>query len=423
MFKNRSLQARLVLLGIVLTTIPMVINSSVAYWRNMKVIDIVKEATASLNTEQAGAVVRDLASLTKKNAGISISIMIAASIISITIWWLTARGIGNKIRDVVKRLQQDADQVTSASENILHSSGELAEGSSRQAAGLEESSASLEEMASMTRQNAGNANEANNLMQNAANMVDQGVEAMQRMTKTIDEIKSSSAQTAKIIKTIDEIAFQTNLLALNAAVEAARAGEAGKGFAVVAEEVRNLAQRSAEAARNTATLIEGAQHNSDSGVTVAGEVAKHLDSVQDASGKVAALIMEIAAASQEQAQGIDQVNTAVAEMDKVVQQNASNARESTNFSEALTEEAKVLNNLIAELVEIVNGRTGKSNKTETKTVYTASLRNTGERRVAAAKHKEISASDTSKATGEKKTNAQVEPEQIIPLDSEEFKDF
>ena len=208
-------------------------------------------------------------------------------------------------------------------------------------------------MASMTKQNADNANQANHLAKNASSLAGEGVNAMQRMTGAIDKIRNSANETAKIIKTIDEIAFQTNLLALNAAVEAARAGEAGKGFAVVAEEVRNLARRSAEAARNTTGLIDGSRHNAEAGVAAAAAMSRHLQNIHESSARVSALIQDIAGASKEQAQGLDQVNSAVAEMDKVVQLNASTAEESASAAEELSAQAQELNAMVAELIAVV----------------------------------------------------------------------
>ena len=175
------------------------------------------------------------------------------------------------------------------------------------------------------------------------------------MSQAIDDIKTSSDETAKIIKTIDEIAFQTNLLALNAAVEAARAGEAGKGFAVVAEEVRNLAQRSAEAARNTADMIEGSVKNADNGVQISQEVGQSLQEIAEGNRKVNDLVAEIAAASAEQAQGIEQINTAVGQMDQVTQSNTASAEESSSAAEELASQAQELKGMVTRFKLSENG--------------------------------------------------------------------
>jgi methyl-accepting chemotaxis protein len=236
---------------------------------------------------------------------------------------------GDTFMEIVDGLTGGVSQITSASQS-------LAQGASEQAASVEEVTASIEEMASMTKQNATNASEAKSLAENASAGTTKGTEAMGRMSVAIEDIKKSSDETAKIIKTIDEIAFQTNLLALNAAVEAARAGEAGKGFAVVAEEVRNLAQRSAQAARDTAEMIEEAVKNADNGVTISDEVAGILEEIATSNRKANDLVAEISAASNEQSQGIDQINTAIGQMDQVTQANAANAEETASSSEQLS---------------------------------------------------------------------------------------
>lgn len=237
-------------------------------------------------------------------------------------------------------------EVASASGQIGEGAQKLAEGASTQASSIEEISASLEQMTSMTQQNADNAGEARNLANGAQTSASNGNQTMVRMAEAINAIKTSSDETSKIVKTIDEIAFQTNLLALNAAVEAARAGDAGKGFAVVAEEVRSLAQRSAEAAKNTAELIEGAVKNAENGVNISTEVSGILDEIVEGSTKVSELINEIAAASKEQADGIKQVTEAVDQMNRVTQENAANSEESAAASGQLTQQVNALNNLI-----------------------------------------------------------------------------
>jgi methyl-accepting chemotaxis protein len=279
-----------------------------------------------------------------------------AGLSGILLAFFVGRGIVRALKRVIDGMAKGAAQVDAASSQVAQASQSMAEGASEQASSLEETSASLEEMASMTRQNADNSNQANGLMAESKEIVDKGNSAMEQMSSAIQEIKRSSDETAKIIKTIDEIAFQTNLLALNAAVEAARAGEAGKGFAVVAEEVRNLAQRSAEAAKNTSALIEQSQKNADNGVSVSTEVANILEQINGSSGKVAQLIGEVSAASNEQAQGIDQVNTAVSQMDQVTQSNAANAEESASASEELSAQAKELNDMVDVLARIVGSQ-------------------------------------------------------------------
>jgi methyl-accepting chemotaxis protein len=285
--------------------------------------------------------------------------LVTAAILIVALTVVITRGLTRTIRSVVGHLRRTTSEVTSASSQVSQSSQSLAQGATEQAAGLEETSSSLEQMAAMTKQNADNSQQANTLMQETATVVASGKHAMEQVQGTINEIKSSSDETAKIVKVIDDIAFQTNLLALNAAVEAARAGEAGKGFAVVAEEVRNLAMRSAEAARNTTDLIRTSQDRSSRGVEVSGEAAEAMERIAGGAQTAAELISEISAASQEQAQGIDQVNTAVSQMDQVTQKNAANAEESASASEELSAQAESLNDLVADLVALVEGGDGK----------------------------------------------------------------
>jgi methyl-accepting chemotaxis protein len=199
----------------------------------------------------------------------------------------------------------------------------------------------------MIKQNAQNAREAKGVAEQALASADKGVESMNRMSSAINQIKSSSDSTARIVKTIDEIAFQTNLLALNAAVEAARAGDAGRGFAVVAEEVRNLAMRSAEAAKNTASLIEDAVKNSENGVNINAEVLKNFQDIVEKSNKVSQVVAEIAAASEQQDEGISQVTKAVEQLNQVTQQNAANAEESASAAEQMSSQSEEMSSMIA----------------------------------------------------------------------------
>lgn len=281
---------------------------------------------------------------------------IAASLLLGTIiGFLIIRGVNTALNRLAATLADGSNQVASASTQVSSSSQSLAQGASEQAASLEETTSALEEMSSMTKQTADTAQQANALSAETKAAADQGNKAMQKMGEAIHQIQKSATDTAKIIKTIDEIAFQTNLLALNAAVEAARAGEAGKGFAVVAEEVRNLAMRSAEAAKNTSALIEESVQSARSGVSISADVAKTLEAITTAASKVNQLIAEIATASAEQSQGIGQVNTAMAQMDKVTQSSAANAEESASASEELSSQAEQLRSVVGELTALVGG--------------------------------------------------------------------
>jgi len=269
------------------------------------------------------------------------------------------------VKKVIDTLTETAHRVSSASDQVTGSSRQLAEGASQQAASLQETSSSLEEMSSMTKQNAQHADEADNLMKEVRQIVDKANQVVKNLTGAMDEIIKSSEETSKIIKTIDEIAFQTNLLALNAAVEAARAGEAGAGFAVVADEVRNLAMRAADAAKDTAHLIEGTVKKVKEGSGLVTETAEAFSEVDTTSNKAGELVSEIAAASNEQAQGIEQVNKAAVEMDHVTQQNAANSEESASAAEELKAQAVEMGNIVEQLVSLVGAAAKQAKRSAT----------------------------------------------------------
>ena len=272
------------------------------------------------------------------------------------IGFLIARSLSRALKDAVGELSIGASQVNAAAEQISTSSQQIAQGASDQASSLEETSASLEEMAAATRTNAANAEQANQLAAQARANAESGDRTMGELNQAMEAINESSGQIGKIIKVIEEIAFQTNLLALNAAVEAARAGEHGKGFAVVAEEVRNLAQRAADAARETTTLIEGSVSRAQTGTDVANAAAESLQSIVGDVTQVADLLGGISRASNEQTEGVDQINQAVSQMDRTTQQNAASAEESASAAEQLRAQSQALTKIVTEVSALV-GRT------------------------------------------------------------------
>ena len=273
--------------------------------------------------------------------------------LAVAMTFAAANRINANLSAITKNIVSFAEQTKNASSQFNLLSQELANGASEQAASIEETSASLEEMTNMVGKNAENSRKATELSKTANEAAGTGITAMKTLVESITEIKNSSVETGKIIKTIDEIAFQTNILALNAAVEAARAGEAGKGFAVVAEEVRNLAKKSADAARITGNIIEKSGKIVESGVAIADKVKLIINETGLNAAKTAKLINDISTASDEQAKGIKQINVAVAEMDKVTQSNSANAEEAASSSQELSAQAEQLNDVVDELKEFI----------------------------------------------------------------------
>ena len=367
----------------------------------------------------------DIATDTMNSLDRSSAIMVIglglALVIGVCLAVFITLSITRPVRRIIDGLNNGAEQVASASSEVSTSSQTLAEGSSEQASSLEETSSSLEEMASMTRRNSENATEGDTMMKETGKVIAEANDSMESLSSSMEEISNSSTEISKIIKDIDEIAFQTNLLALNAAVEAARAGEAGAGFAVVADEVRNLAMRAADAAKNTAELIEGTVTKIDEGARMTTSARESFSKVEQSAQKVGELVGEINSASREQTQGIDQINQAVTDMDKVTQQNAATAEEAASAAEELNAQAEQMTQIVGELTDLV-GASGSSGDTKER-----SPRPHGS--AAERSRKQL----TQRQFGQSRTNGrkeiagkgEVRPDQVIPMndDEQEFSNF
>ena len=284
-----------------------------------------------------------------------ISINILAIVLLLIFGLMISDMITRPIKTAIDNLNDGMREVSSASTQVAAASQQLAEGTSEQAAAVQETSSTLEETSSMVNQNRENTQEAAALAKQAKQYAEKSSSEMSEMAQSMSELKNSSNEIAKIIKVIDEIAFQTNILSLNAAVEAARAGDAGKGFAVVAEEVRNLAQRSAQAAKDTAVIIESNIELSEGSVVIAKKVRESVESIEDQAKKVSDLLDEISVATNEQAQGVDQINKAVAQMEIVLSGNAQTAEESASASRSLSDQAINVKEIVDTLVVLVDG--------------------------------------------------------------------
>jgi methyl-accepting chemotaxis protein len=329
------------------------------------------------------------------------------------------RGISTTLKQVSLTLNEGAEQVAAAAGEVSSSSQTLAEGASQQAAAVEETSASLEEVGAMVKQDADHARQADELMKEANTVIMSADESMRKLTTSMEEISAASAQTQKIVKTIDEIAFQTNLLALNAAVEAARAGEAGAGFAVVADEVRNLAMRAAEAAKNTSNLIEGTVQKVNTGSALVKETSESFNTAAESTTRIGSIISEIAGSASQQANAVTQVTKAIHEIDTVTQSNAAAAEESASASEELNAQAEMMKGSVGQLLEMVGGAEGpaKAQPERTRLRRPPTPAQTSTKKLAPPARKALPPA-AKKPAATKGTK----PEDIIPM-GDDFEDF
>lgn len=352
--------------------------------------------------------------------------------------WSThrARKAVTPVLHTVAELARGADKLHGAAGQVASASQEIASGSVEQASRLQETSAALQQMSSMTQKNAENAKQANSVAEKAQGSAAQSRQAMREMGRAIGKIKDSALKMAKIMKSIDDIAFQTNLLALNAAVEAARAGEAGRGFAVVAGEVRSLAGRSAEAAQSTSALIQESQKNAEDGVNACREMEKVLDEIAQGIHRVTQIASDVSSACGEQAQGLVQISAAVAKLDEVTQVNAGSSQEASSVGESLFAQARVLADLVEGLMSAVGSGTSEvSAHGDERQARSRNLRQGAPRQPHRGRTEnedarsyartsvspgEVAAS-TENVTGERRRG--LRPEQVIPLTEEELKAF
>jgi methyl-accepting chemotaxis protein len=337
-------------------------NSGV-YWGNDQGLDPTGGPMENWHEGEVHGAFEVVQSLDAADAQITASLLQAGGVagalaaIGATLFYLlVSRSVVRPINRLTQGLAEGADQVRDASKQVSTSSQELARSTGEQASALEQTSAALEQMSAMTQTNATHASEANNHTDQARDAAQAGDRTMQRLAEAMDAINHSAEKISRIIKVIEEIAFQTNLLALNAAVEAARAGEHGKGFAVVADEVRSLAQRAAQAAGETSQLIEESVGRAAEGTQVAGEFAEALTGIVADITKVSDLVSGITTASQEQAQGISQVNSAMGQIDKLTQGNAAGSEQSAAAAEQLSAQADTLKGMLGDLVNLVSGK-------------------------------------------------------------------
>ncbi|MFZ5774079.1 MAG: methyl-accepting chemotaxis protein [Thermodesulfobacteriota bacterium] len=315
-------------------------------------------AFSTVNTDEGNHVAAEALAKGNQLQKMIVAIALGIFVGGCTLAVIITRGITTPLNRAISGLTAGANHISAAAGQVAEAGQELAEGATEQAASLEETSASMEEIASMSKHSADNAQQVNTVMAEVNTIARQAETSMRQLTAAMEEIAAASGQTSKIIKTIDEIAFQTNLLALNAAVEAARAGEAGAGFAVVANEVRSLALRAAEAARETAALIEQTVEKVQEGSLLVAKTNEEFNRVSAGTGTVSVLINEISTAVKEQTEGVGQANKALQEMDAVVQNTAATAEESASASEELYAESNTMLGYVHDLETLISGGAG-----------------------------------------------------------------
>lgn len=386
----------------------------------------VEKSSAAVSKRIEEQVVNTNAELKAASWRLGITVLLVAGVIVVcmclVIYWCVSRFVIRPVTRIANGLDDNAAQVTAASGQLSGASHQLAEGAAEEAASLEETSAALEEVSTMAKRNADNASECDGLMKEVNSVVGKANQSMAAQMDAMSAISKASEETSKIIKTIDEIAFQTNLLALNAAVEAARAGEAGAGFAVVADEVRNLAMRAAEAAKNTATLIEGTVQKVKEGENLAMQTNEDFSEVSGMAGKVGSLVGEIAVASNEQTQGLEQVNKAMAEIDRVTQQTAASSEEAASASEELSAQAEYMKHHVEDLIALVSGSSSRKSGSALKRPPAAkqagpALKAPPQEIKSPAKKASPAKALPPASSGSKKA------EEVIPFDDEDFEDF
>jgi methyl-accepting chemotaxis protein len=334
----------------------------------------------------------------------------------------------DSLNDILGQVNSAVEQVSSGSTQVAQASQSLSQGATEQASSLEEITSSITEINSQSKQNSENATEASGLSKQAMNNAKSGNEQMQELVTAMNDINKSADEINKIVKVIDDIAFQTNLLALNANVEAARAGKYGKGFAVVAEEVRNLASRSAESVQETTSMVEDAIQNIKNGNGLVDATAKQLNEIMDGANKVADLVEEIATASNEQTQGLEQINGGLSQIDQVTQSNTASAEESASASEELAGQSQQLKAIISrfKLKSITLTDNQDDNKSDRmKRITDKLVKDEKEEITHIEKLAEINKKIKNKKASKTKSEltVPVQPREVIHLDDEDFGNF